>query len=156
MSAMRVYGLLLPALLATVGAAWADDLTAEQRKQLQKKSDELFAEVDRLYQRGEYPKAVEVMREMLAIDRRLSSKAEPALRESLEMHRRLFPREKFPDGHRQLATCLDAVGRVLQMRGEYARAEPFFRDSLEMSRRLYPPEKFPGGHHGLASALNNL
>jgi tetratricopeptide (TPR) repeat protein len=75
---------------------------------------------------------------------------------SLEKCRRLYPADKYPDGHPNLAVGLNNLGVLLQARGEYGRAEPLLRDVLEMRRRLYPTGKYPDGHPNLAGSLSNL
>ena len=72
------------------------------------------------------------------------------------MYKRLYPADKYPDGHPDLATSLNNLGFLLQARGEYGKAEPFYRDALDMYKRLYPADKYPDGHPDLARSLNNL
>ncbi len=74
-------------------------------------------------------------------------KAEPFYRDALEMRKRLYPPDKYPDGHPDLAWSLSNLGLLLQVRGEYGKAEPYYRDALDMYKRLYPPEKNPNGQH---------
>jgi CHAT domain-containing protein len=71
------------------------------------------------------------------------------------MQQALYPKAKFPDGYPELATSLNNLGNLLQLRGEYAQAEPFYRDALAMRKALYPKAKFPDGHPELAISLNN-
>jgi tetratricopeptide (TPR) repeat protein len=78
------------------------------------------------------------------------------LEKSWQIRRRLYPSERFPDGHPDLAASLNNLGELLQARGELARAEPFLHDALALDRKLYPPERFPDGHPDLAGSLNNL
>ncbi len=91
-----------------------------------------------LYNRGEY------------------GEAEPYYRGALDMRRKLYPPEKYPDGHPQLAASLKNLGGLLDDRGEYGKAERYYRDALDMYKRLYPPEKYPDGHSDLARSLINL
>jgi tetratricopeptide (TPR) repeat protein len=72
------------------------------------------------------------------------------------MRHKLYPKEKYPDGHPDLATSLNNLGGLLQARGEYAQAEPFYRDALAMSRKLCPKDKYRDGHRDLAISLSNL
>src|SRR5262249_1372744 len=65
--------------------------------------------------------------------------ATEAARQALDLCRRLFTKEHYPDGHPDLATSLNNLGAVLRSRGDYARAEPLHRDALAMHRQLYPP-----------------
>ena len=186
---MRVTSLIAAVLLAlAVSAPAADDpdeLTPERRKELEKKSGDLYEEAQRQADRGAYDKAAELLKEALDISRRLYpkekfpeghpsiafclnglgaaldargeyAKAEALWREVLEMRRRLYPPEKFPGGHAELANSLYSLGYVLRKQGEYDKAEPFCHDAVDMCRRLYPKEKFPDGHPSLSHSLNNL
>ena len=82
--------------------------------------------------------------------------AEPLYREALEMRCALFPREKYPRGHPDLARSMNNLGFLLQGQGQYANAEPVFRDSLAMRRLLFSREVFPHGHPELAQGVHNL
>jgi hypothetical protein len=53
---------------------------------------------------------------------------------------RVYPKEKFPNGHPRLAVSLNDLGSLLKDQGEYAKAEPFLRQALEMRQKLYPKE----------------
>jgi tetratricopeptide (TPR) repeat protein len=98
----------------------AKELTEEERGKLAKEAAKFYQQVDQLYQDG-------------------NNAAATALQEkSLKMARRLYPAEKYPDGHPNLATIINNLGLLLKERGEYGKAEPLYRDSLEMRRRLYP------------------
>ncbi len=72
------------------------------------------------------------------------------------MRQRLYPPDKYPDGHPAVAESLHNLAFVLEAQGRSADAEPFCRDTLAMRRRLYPPDKFPNGHPELAVILDNL
>jgi tetratricopeptide (TPR) repeat protein len=72
------------------------------------------------------------------------------------MREALFPKEKYPDGHPELATSLDNLASLLKAQGEYGKAEPLYRRALEMRQALFPKESFPQGHPDLATSLNNL
>jgi CHAT domain-containing protein/Tfp pilus assembly protein PilF len=138
-----------------------------------------------LHDRGEYARAAEVVREAVAVWRRLyptekysdghlrlatslntlgmllvycgeHAGAEEALREAVAMRRKLYPAGKFPDGHPDLANSLNGLGGLLMARGEYARAEAPVQEALAMWLKLYPAEKYPDGHLRLATSLNDL
>jgi CHAT domain-containing protein len=72
------------------------------------------------------------------------------------MRQRLYPQAKYPDGHVDLASSLNNLGVLLDVRGEYARAQPYYEQALAMNQRLYPEAKYPDGHPHLAGSLNNL
>jgi len=116
----------------------AKELTDEQREKLEKEAAELGVKAGRLYQDGQYAAATEVQEKVLACQRKL------------------YPVDKYPGGHPDLADSLNALGFVLKARGEYAKAEPYYRDALEMKKRLYPPEKYPDGLSEVAYSLNEL
>jgi CHAT domain-containing protein len=113
------------------------ELTADQRK-LEQQARQLNELGVRHYQAGRLDEALKV------------------LEKALQIRRRLYPLEGFPDGHPDLAASLNNLGELLQARGELARAEPFLHDALALDRKLYPPERFPDGHPDLAASLNNL
>jgi CHAT domain-containing protein/tetratricopeptide (TPR) repeat protein len=182
---MRVASVIVVALLAA-GAARADgELTAEQRRELQKKAVDLDREAAHQFEGAAYDKAAALQQEALDARRRLYpreqypdghpelatslnslghlfwvrgeyARAEPLLREALAMRQRLYPRDRFPDGHADIARSLRDLGNLLQDQGHYAQAVTSFRDAVEMYRRLYPRDKFPDGHPDLAAALDNL
>jgi CHAT domain-containing protein/Tfp pilus assembly protein PilF len=83
-------------------------------------------------------------------------KAEPLLREAVDMLRRLHPKDKYPDGHAELAHELSKLADLLVERVEYAQAESVYRDALAMRRALYPRDRFPQGHPDLVSSISNL
>jgi tetratricopeptide (TPR) repeat protein len=78
------------------------------------------------------------------------------LREGLALYRKLYPKDKYPDGSWELANSLNNVGGLLADGGDFAGAEVFLRDALVMRRKLYPKDKHPDGHRDLAVSLNNL
>jgi CHAT domain-containing protein len=69
------------------------------------------------------------------------------------MCQRLYPREKYPKGHADLARALAHLGLTLKVQGEPAEAEALAREALAMRQALFPPEKFPRGHPDLAASL---
>jgi len=134
-------------LLAMGAVAWATsaradepatELTDEERGKLEKQALQLNQQAFQLYQDGKYAAATELMEKALA------------------MYRKLYPAEKYPNGHPALATSLNNLGFLLQAQGEYGRAEPFYREALEMRKKLYPADKYPAGHPDLAISLNNM
>ena len=137
-SVVVVLSLLLGGGLLPPRSPAADERTQKQQQELVKKSAALDRRVAALYQRGAYREATVLMREALAM--------RPAL----------YPKEKYPHGHADLASSLNNLGGLLWAQGEYARAEPFLRDALAMQRVLYPKEKYPHGYPDLANSLNNL
>ena len=85
-----------------------------------------------------------------------SRKALPYFEQALAMFQRVYPKERFPDGHFQLATSLVNMGYVLKSLGEPREALPYYEQSLAMFQRLYPKERFPDGNYLLATSLLNM
>jgi CHAT domain-containing protein len=160
------------------------DPTAARQKRLAN-AQQLAAEGNRHYQRGDLRLAIVLLDQALAIRRKAFppgryanghpdlacslndlglvhqaageyAKAAPLLREALAMRRALYPKARFPNGHPDLAVSINNLGFLHQAVGEYARAEPLYREALAMFRALYPRERFPLGHAYLAASLNNL
>src|SRR5262245_23935224 len=82
-------------------------LTEEERKQLQEQAAKRNAQAVQAYQRGRYKEAVELLTQALA------------------MRQQLYPKDKYPQGHPQLAQSLSNLGALLQARGDYAKALPY-------------------------------
>ena len=72
------------------------------------------------------------------------------------MHQALYPKERYPQGHPDLAMSLNNLGLVLSDRGPTARRRGYFERALAMYEALYPKERYPQGHPDLAISLNNL
>jgi CHAT domain-containing protein/tetratricopeptide (TPR) repeat protein len=75
------------------------------------------------------------------------------MQSALELEWKLYPSDKYPDGHPDLANCLFFLGLALHSQSQSAAAEPYLRDALSMRRRLYPPTKYPDGHLVLVQSL---
>src|SRR5262249_6175072 len=114
------------------------ELSAKERKELEQQAADLFRQGVEHYRNGRLDDAVRTQERCLSL------------------HRKLYPEATFPDGHADLAKSLNALGFLLQTRGEYAQAEPYYRDALAMYRQLYPQARFKDGHPHLATSLNNL
>lgn len=68
-------------LTASVRAEAPKELTQEQRKELENRASELNEQMDQLYQAGRYSAATELLKQVLA------------------MRQRLYPPERYPQGH---------------------------------------------------------
>jgi CHAT domain-containing protein len=176
--------LLLLALVAATARA-DDELTAEQRRDAEKKVADLNEEAKRLQEAGAHDKAMALLREALQTNERLYPKskypdghaaiadslyrlgdqlrdhgdyaqAEPFFRDVVAMRRRLYPAKEYPDGHADLAKGINELADVLELRGQFPAAETLFREALDMRRRLYSPEKYPDGHNDLGQSLNDV
>jgi tetratricopeptide (TPR) repeat protein len=133
---------LLVLLAAWPGRAAADDLpkepSPEERARLEEQAKELDARARALYSQGRYPEATKV------------------LQEALEIFRKLYSRERCPQGHPDLANTLNNVGGMLHAQGKYVQALDYFQQALHMQQQLYPRERYPHGHPDLAVSLNSL
>jgi CHAT domain-containing protein/Tfp pilus assembly protein PilF len=132
-----VNSLLIVGLISLV-PVWADDppkkLTAEERKELEAKWQELNDAGIKAYRAGKYPDAIK------------------SFEESLKVARRLYNTTEFPDGHSDLATSLNNLAAMYRGQGKLGAAEPLFKDALEMRKRLLKGQD----HTDLAQSLNNL
>jgi tetratricopeptide (TPR) repeat protein len=99
-----------------------------QRERLERRADELNAQGEQLYYRGHYAAGAE------------------RVEQALGMYKRLYPGDRYPQGHPGLATSLNNLGSLLQSQGEYARARDFLEQALGMYKRLYPADRYPHGH----------
>ena len=68
----------------------------------------------------------------------------------------LYPRQRYPQGHPDLAASYNELGMLLRQQGEYARALPYLERAVAMYQEVYPAERFPRGQPDLGRALNNL
>jgi CHAT domain-containing protein len=110
---------LLALAVATTGLRGeepAPELTAEQQQPHQE-ADKLFGEGMALYRQARLPEATERLQKVV-----------PLLQ-------RVYPKEKYPDGHPHLANSLNNLGALLQAQGEFGKAEPLFRQALDMSNQ---------------------
>jgi CHAT domain-containing protein/Tfp pilus assembly protein PilF len=110
----------------------------EQREQLGQRAVRLAQQAARLTQKGHYAPATKLWLQVL------------------DICERLYPADKHPEGHPDLAVCLSNLGFLLRAQGDYAAALPYSRRALDMTGRLYPKDKYPQGHDHLAICLNNL
>ena len=120
---------LLP-LLPGLAAGQGEELTPEQRKQLESEARRLNAEAFAQYQKRNYQAAVRSLERAVAV---------------LE---RLYPKQDHPD----LAGSLTNLGLVLDALGQPGKALPYRERALAMYERLYPKRD----HLDLAASLNNL
>jgi CHAT domain-containing protein/tetratricopeptide (TPR) repeat protein len=72
------------------------------------------------------------------------------------MNEALYPKERYPQGHPDLAISLNNLGFLLQAQGDHSGARGYFQRALAMRAALYPQERYPQGHPDLAVSLNNL
>ncbi len=84
------------------------------------------------------------------------AEAEELLRKALELNEARYSKERYPNGHPELARTLNNLGAVLQAESEYRQALGYHQRALAMFQALYPKERYPQGHPELARTLNNL
>ena len=84
------------------------------------------------------------------------SEAENYFRRALRIREELFPEDKFPQGHADLALSLNWMGVVLYKLERYEEAKTYYERVLAMRRRLYPATEHPQGHACIALDLTNL
>jgi tetratricopeptide (TPR) repeat protein len=77
-------------------------------------------------------------------------------RRALQLRQALYPAEKYPRGHPDLAQSLNNVATVLHDQGEYEQALKHSRQALEMLQALYPADSYPQGHPYLALGLSSV
>ena len=78
------------------------------------------------------------------------------LADVLRMREGLYPKERYPQGHSDLASSINNLAALHRAQGKYAKAEPLYRRALEMYEGLYPKTRYPQGHPDLARSINNL
>jgi hypothetical protein len=91
------------ALLAVFGVVQAaDELSAEQRAELAQKAANLNEQAYRKIERGLFEEAVKLFHEALGINKRL------------------YPKDRYPDGHSRISNSLGRLGKALVHRGALA------------------------------------
>jgi CHAT domain-containing protein len=130
-------GIVLGAVVVWAGLATAaePELTAAERQRLAQEARRRDDEAERLV-RGE--KVAE---------------AAALLERNLQLRRRLYPTDRFPQGHPDLASNLNNLGFVLNTLGRPEKALPLYEQALAMRRRLYSEERYPNGHPHLLHTL---
>ncbi len=72
------------------------------------------------------------------------------------MKEALYPKDRYPKGHPDLATSLNNLGHLLATQGDYGGARGYLDRALAMCESLYPTDRYPQGHPELARSLHNL
>jgi len=166
---------------------WAK-LDAEKRRrfrELERQAAELSQAGAQLSEQGAVDRAIDKIRQGLAIRVGLYSQSEfpfghRALAENLNdlgsllqdrgdetesrryylqaigMRQALYPKDRYPHGHPQLADSLNSLATLLDDQGNWAEARRFYERALEMFQAVYPVERYPQGQPDLAAVLNNL
>jgi tetratricopeptide (TPR) repeat protein/CHAT domain-containing protein len=113
-------------------------LTTDQRQKLGRPGLELYNASNQAFERGDLTTAVEKARQHLRI------------------MERLYPKDRYPHGHPNLATSLNNLGHRLHALGDYGGARGYFEQALAMTEALYPKDRYPQGNPHLATSLHNL
>ncbi len=72
------------------------------------------------------------------------------------MRQALYPQDRYPNGHPDLAMSLNNLGTLLQAQGDHGGARAYHERALAMRQALYPQDRYPNGHPNLAASLNDL
>jgi tetratricopeptide (TPR) repeat protein len=134
--ALLGWGLVLVLLSGPVSRG--EERSEEEQKQLREQAEELLSVARRLHQRGQYREAFEQQRRCHLL---------------LEQ---LYPKEKYPRGHRNLLASLYLQGSQLANLNQFQAALPFVHKALTMGRGLYPKKEYPNGHLLLVKTLQLL
>jgi CHAT domain-containing protein/tetratricopeptide (TPR) repeat protein len=124
----------LSLLLGTTQARALDESAKKVVEESRRKAAELDKQAEELRQKGNHAEAVK------------------RLIEALKIRERLFPADKFPGGHLEVAINLTSVGNSFYDMKEYQKAYSYYLRALTMSQRLFPKEARPQ----LAVSLNNM
>ncbi len=108
------------------------------RKELAEKAKVLYAEADKLFGEARWDDATK------------------KLEETLSVLAQLYPKERFPQGSRDIAFTLRSLGAVTRSANRLGLAQQWFEKSLAAYRLLYPPDQFPNGHIEEANAITLL
>ncbi|WNZ44126.1 tetratricopeptide repeat protein [Leptolyngbya boryana CZ1] len=144
-------------------------LSAAQAAQW-KETEGLRAEMYRLYQAGEFGKAIELAEKVLAIAEKILPPNHPNLAQSINnlaflyraqgrlseaeplLQRALKIRETvLPPNHPDLAQSINNLASLYQAQGRLSEAEPLLQRALKIRETALPPN-----HPDLAVSINNL
>jgi CHAT domain-containing protein len=115
-----------------------EELTKELHEQLERRAAELEQQARQARQQRDYKTAVK------------------AADQSLQIRERLYPRDKYPGGHHDLAVSLKLSGDLRRDQQDYERALPYYERALAICEALYPKDQYPQGHLHLVQSLNDL
>ena len=110
----------------------------QERQKLETRASELNQAGYQAYQHGDLGIAVQ------------------KVKESLEIREKLYTKDRYAQGHPELAASLNAMGFLLHAEGLYSEARVNYERALAMRESLYPKARYPEGHPDLAVSLNNL
>src|SRR5262249_35714747 len=115
---MRQVWSIAALLLVGSGAVWAQPVPLDDEIDLGQKAAKLEEQALALYQQGQLAQAL------------------PLAEQALALRRQLYPTERYPHGHADLARSLNNLGSLLEARRELAQAERFYRQALAMCEDL--------------------
>ncbi len=114
------------------------EFTPQERQKLEAHASELFQAGVRAFQQGNLKEAI--------------AKTE----ESLRNRESLYPKDRYPEGHSDLANSLNNLGSVLHAQGYDIQARRYLERALAMRESLHPKNRYPRGHTDLANSFYNL
>jgi tetratricopeptide (TPR) repeat protein len=138
----KLISLLAVFALTLGGSCSLPGQTADPPTSLTRQEQKLEAQASELFQAG-----------YQAYEKADLATAIARIRESLGMLQALYPRERYPQGHADLAQALSWMGFLLQAQGSDGDARGYFERALTMRESLYPKERYPQGHPELAATL---
>ena len=59
------------------------------------------------------------------------------------MREALYPKDRYPQGHPDLAKSLNNLGALLRDQGDYGGARGYYERALAMRQALYPKDRYP-------------
>ena len=74
----------------------------------------------------------------------------------LEINRRLYAAEKYPNGHEEIVMTLLDLARAARTTLKYEQSAEYGELALQMARRLFPESEYPSGHETVARCLAQL
>jgi CHAT domain-containing protein/tetratricopeptide (TPR) repeat protein len=110
----------------------------QERQRLEARASRLDQTGMRAYEQGDFMNAVS------------------EFKESLQIREKLYPRERYPEGHAALAEGLNAMGFLFHAQGSYGEARGYYERALAMCQSLYPKARYPQGHPDVATSLSNV
>ena len=82
--------------------------------------------------------------------------AESDLRAALEIRKKVYAPDKFPNGHRDLVMNQSELGIILDAQGRQKEAIQLLVDAFQSAAKLYPQDEYPNSHVDLVKCANNM
>jgi CHAT domain-containing protein/tetratricopeptide (TPR) repeat protein len=78
------------------------------------------------------------------------------VRKALTLREKLYPAERYPDGHLVLVQTLNALSILYNALGQHDKMLSHSQRALAMCEKLFPPERYPNGHPDKAQTLLSI